>query len=136
MPRVCFYRPNRTFPRHYTARDAGRIICYARQNGATYGEILDAARERGCLEDQDCDCVEFKRFIETFLEALAGALIALALPETLLLRLALPGLRVLAKLLPGSTVAQLVRAIEGLTETKAVLGELKALAQEQLKRLP
>ncbi|HID72558.1 TPA: hypothetical protein EYP38_01335 [Candidatus Micrarchaeota archaeon] len=40
MPIVCIERPNRTKPRYYTAKDAGRVVAYARKAGASDYEIL------------------------------------------------------------------------------------------------
>lgn len=40
MPLVCINRPNRKFKRRFTARDAGRVVAYARAAGASDFELL------------------------------------------------------------------------------------------------
>jgi len=80
MPKVCIERPNRTKARVYTAKDVGRIICYAIADGATIQEIRDAAEE--CMgEQEDCECDRLKQLIQNLnllLEAVGLALSLLA----------------------------------------------------------
>lgn len=135
MPRVCYERPNRSQPRRYSAKDAGRIICYARKYGATYGEIIAESRRRGCVGLEACDCEEVKNFVQTVLELAAGAVLAILVPESLLGRIAFPVLRQIARLLPGGSVARLVAAIDSLGQSKLLLAEIEAETRKLLARL-
>ena len=42
MPTKCYYKPNRTHVRHFTARDVERIAKYAVRDGADVGRIIAA----------------------------------------------------------------------------------------------
>lgn len=76
MPIVCIDRPNRTKKRVYTERDVGRIIRYARQDGADDALILAYVAQ--AFELRELPCLMF-RILDTlnqvfFLEAILGAL--------------------------------------------------------------
>lgn len=84
---VCNYHKQR---RPYTARDAGRVICYAREGGATWEEVKKAANERcGPIEVEDCDCEKLKSIIKAYetIMAVALSLVALAIPVASVLRI-------------------------------------------------
>lgn len=84
---VCNYHKQR---RPYGAKDAGRIICYAREGGATWEQIKEAANERcGPIEAEDCDCEKLKSIIKAYetMIAVALSLIALAIPVAAVLRI-------------------------------------------------
>ena len=55
----CYYRPNRTKAKRFSARDCGRVVGYARKAGEDCSEIKRAVREAlieaGC-EELTCDC--------------------------------------------------------------------------------
>lgn len=70
MPLVCYNKPNRTKPRHYSARDCGRIVAYARATGASDVEILAHIAQAYGVKDLSC-------FIYQVLDVLnRGALLA------------------------------------------------------------
>lgn len=68
-PRVlrCTLRPNRSERRGYTAKDVGRIACYALRDGATPQEILSELRECAPCSDD----TEQKNALERAMEAIA-----------------------------------------------------------------
>lgn len=110
MPQYCFNKPNRLLPRRYSARDAGRIICYARRGGATLKEILAEAESYGCVAPEErCDCERINSVLTEVLEALATLAVFLLIPQALVVRLSLPIVRLVARFLPGLSplVAQL-----------------------------
>lgn len=51
MPQKCFFKPNRTKPRLWTAKTVGQVACLAiRQGNATREELIDAVLE--CSEEE------------------------------------------------------------------------------------
>jgi hypothetical protein len=113
-------RPQRTTIRKFTAKDAARIICYARNAGARWDEIKTEAQDRGCIEILECDCERMKNIIARY-EALAAAAIALIL-------LAIP---------VAGAAGLIYRAGTSLVKLKRVIeAEQKALGQaEKVERL-
>ena len=65
--RAIVERPERARKRRYSAKDAGRIICYAVGAGASPREIKEAA---GCCLPED-DCEKVKQLVRQFLPLLA-----------------------------------------------------------------
>lgn len=51
MPLKCTFRPNRSFPRRFTERDAARIICEAIRNGGTF-QAIETLYEQQCGEER------------------------------------------------------------------------------------
>lgn len=71
---VC--RPRRQTARKYTAKDVGRIACYAREAGEANDAILAAIAE--CVQTGECDCERIKQFLSVAADAviLTAALLA------------------------------------------------------------
>lgn len=71
---VC--RPRRQTARKYTAKDVGRIACYAREAGEANDAILAAIAE--CVSTGECDCERIKLFLAVAADAvvLTAALLA------------------------------------------------------------
>lgn len=67
---VCDYHTER---RPFTAKDAGRVICYAVQDGASLREILNHAAQRCKVTELDCDCEKLQQIIRLAEGALAVA---------------------------------------------------------------
>ena len=90
MPFKCYYKPERTKPRKFTASDAARIICYAKQSGATDAEITKKAldkcgfnpcndeKERERVTELDTKLQEAETALEVFAEVTAVAIAAAA----------------------------------------------------------
>lgn len=80
MTIVCINRPNRSKPRFYTERDVGRIIAYARQDGANdaklIAQILGAfgQKELGCAIFRILDVLNTAIFLGAILGILKGVL--------------------------------------------------------------
>jgi len=108
MVLVCYDRPNRTKPRRYSGRDAGRIICYAMENGASLKEINQAARDRGCGDVFDDECAKVKVRVREMLELALAVLAAILLSLTAAGRIVRIALPFLSRYLP----ARVVRALQ------------------------
>jgi len=80
MVRVCRDIPKRSKARVFTAKDVGRIVCYAIADGASIQDIRDEMEE--CMgEQEDCECDRLKQLIvnlNLLLEAVGLALSLLA----------------------------------------------------------
>jgi len=77
---VCDYHKER---RPFTAKDAARVICYARQGGARWSTIKEEASKKcGPLDDLDCDCERLANTIRLAETALALAVAILAVVVT------------------------------------------------------
>jgi hypothetical protein len=128
MPIVCYRKPNRTKARRYTAKDAGRIICYARKNGYSQAEIV---REAGKCLDDFCDCERVKQNLRTLLELLAGALIVFAIPETLVFAWLLRITGAVGRYLPAAARLQglLEQMPAAVAKLRQVESELKLLIE-------
>lgn len=85
----CYIHPNRKTPRKFTAKDAARVMCYAKAGGASQTEILDEAKKRCWTIETECE-EELNR-IKARLAVVAAAIIALliwlSLSRTILLRI-------------------------------------------------
>jgi len=110
---VCDYHAER---RPFTAKDASRVICYARAGGARWSEIKKLASEKcGPLEDMDCDCERLQATIRL-------AETALALAVAAMLVLATRG-----KALPEARKAMQKAIQRGITIEGQVIRDVKAL---------
>lgn len=74
MTLKCYNKPNRSKPRLFSAKDCGRIVCKAVDQGQSRAEIW--RRVEPCLGDP-CEKVRVRAFVNAVLEA--GAAIAIAL---------------------------------------------------------
>jgi len=113
MTIVCINRPNRTYPRRYTAKDVGRIACYAMDAGATQQEIISELNKR-CLKDL-CDCERIRSVVLDLLSLLLGAVIAFFVP----IEAAAGAMLALISRVPA--IARLVRLVPGLEDLLTTL---------------
>lgn len=103
QPNKCYYKPKRLKDRPFTARDAGRIICYAqRSGGATRDEIVRAAQDRGCWPAES-DCEKLRQNVRTALELATAILAALLIPQSAVVR----ALVLLARFLPAGLLGRI-----------------------------
>lgn len=78
MTRKCYNKPNRKQPRVFTARDAGRVVAYARNDGANDAELMAniaqafGQREMLCLLFQILDILNTAAFLAGLLGILKG----------------------------------------------------------------
>jgi len=73
--RVCITRPDRQFPRKYTAKDCGRMVRYARQAGESEAEICEAIATDGGLQcGGDCDCERIRALVGVAIGVVALAI--------------------------------------------------------------
>lgn len=77
---VCDYHDER---RPFTAKDAGRVICYAVKEGATLRQILNEASQKCQVTEMDCDCEKMGRYLSLAASALALAVTILAVMSPL-----------------------------------------------------
>jgi hypothetical protein len=77
MPRICRYVPVRRTLRVFTAKDVGRIACYALNDGADPAEMRHELQR--CLpDDEECECERAKNLILIGLAVLAFAAAGIA----------------------------------------------------------
>lgn len=76
MPKVCYYRPVRKKPRVYTERDVGRIVAYARNDGASDTLLIAYIMQSFGLRTAQCVLFKVLDILNTafFLAALIGML--------------------------------------------------------------
>jgi len=74
MPLKCYIKPNRTRKRVFTAKDCGRIVCYAIDDGAIKQEVFKEVTR--CLGDP-CQYERIEQIVKALLEALAAILLAI-----------------------------------------------------------
>lgn len=110
MPIVCINRPNRSKPRRYSEKDAGRIVCRVISQGGDRAKLVQEIEK--CLDL--CDKEKIRQKVEQLLQAaialsiLLGALIgAGGVIAAILLRIPLGYLLLplLRRLLPDPTKA-------------------------------
>ena len=70
MPVLCRNVQRRNKLRVFTAKDCGRIVCYALEDGADLAELRKEVQR--CLGGQDCDCETVKQFVRNVLTIFAG----------------------------------------------------------------
>ncbi len=110
---VCNYHRER---RGFTAKDAGRVVCYAREGGATWTEIKREAGKRcGPIEETECDCARLEATLRLAQTALALAVLAIGLIVTK------------GKVLPKVTPIVRKALERGITIEGEIIPELKAL---------
>jgi phage terminase Nu1 subunit (DNA packaging protein) len=81
MPKICRYVPNRKKLRVFTAKDVGRIACYALEDGADPAEMRHELQR--CLpDDEECECERAKRLLLIGLAVLAFAAAGIAKRST------------------------------------------------------
>lgn len=89
MPIVCINRPNRTKARTFTESDAARIFCEAaRDNNATWEGLRRRVQAKKCYKGGklESECEDLYSILEGIAEFLAGLLIAMAIPESIIIR--------------------------------------------------
>lgn len=110
MPIVCINRPNRSKPRRYSEKDAGRIVCRVISQGGDRAKLVQEIEK--CLDL--CDKEKIRQKVEQLLQAaialsiLLGALIGTGgVIAAILLRIPLGYLLLplLRRLLPDPTKA-------------------------------
>jgi hypothetical protein len=111
MPLKCYRKPNRSKPRLFNAKAAGRVVCAAIENGSLPSEVRESILR--CFKDQEeqCDCDALKnrlRELEAFALQLEGVIAAII---TLLL-LYRPLRAVLARTPAGRTGQIVIRPSE------------------------
>jgi len=80
MPSVCINRPNRKKPRVYSERDVGRIVAYARQDGANDAVLIAqilagfGQKEIGCAVFRVLDILNTAFFLGAIVGILKGIL--------------------------------------------------------------
>jgi len=129
-PNKCYYKPDRKKPRYFTEADAARIFCEAkRDSGATQAGFISRCKcwDRGPEEE----CEELRRNVEIALTVLAGILIAMLLPESLVAR----ALVAVARVLPASVLKRMgvTRAIAALPGAAAELERVIELLRIAVK---
>ena len=71
----CYNKPNRTRTRHFTAKDCGRVVCSALENGANKQDVFREVQK--CLGDV-CEYERIRLFVDLVLNAAAAITIGLA----------------------------------------------------------
>lgn len=99
----CYYKPARSKKRVYTAKDVGRIVCYARDDGASDEELRREISK--CLSIEDSECSEAFDLLGRAVALLLAWGLALALLKRLFVVVRL--LLLLRDLLPKSVVEYL-----------------------------
>lgn len=82
LPSGCFTvcRPKRKFERKFSAKDVGRVVCYAKQAGESDANIRAEIQKSGCLEaGEECNCDELAIAIGKILAAIAAILLIIRL---------------------------------------------------------
>lgn len=137
---VCDYHDER---RPFSAKDAGRVICYAVRDGATLREILNHAAEKCQVTEADCDCEKMGRYLTIAASALALAVAILAVMSPLR-TVILKRLPDLAKRLPKKereAIEGVFRRLPDETETlnaawkELSLAEREAMAHSRAVRI-
>jgi hypothetical protein len=95
MPLKCYIKPNRTRKRVFTAKDCGRIVCYAIDDGAIKEEVFKEVSR--CLGDP-CQYDRIEQIVKWLLEALAAILLSIKIAKTVIV--AVRVLVVLVKRIP------------------------------------
>lgn len=133
MPQKCYFKPNRSYTRHFNAKAVGRTACSALKNGETKGKIYNEVMK--CLGEKpetECEYAEILNLASLILSAMAVISIGLEVGLVVVGGLAL--VRSAVALIPGmgsvalrleSTAIQLERAFENAIDItdKAVLIE-------------
>lgn len=80
MPKVCIQRPNRSSKRHWDERSAGRVVAYARRDGADDALLIAYLfqafdrRELSCLMFQVLNILNTSVFLGAIIGLLSGVL--------------------------------------------------------------
>lgn len=123
----CFNKPNRTTVRTYTAKDVGRITCYAINAGVSKQSIQKEIEK--CLGDV-CKREEVNEFATNVIAAMAALTISLAISAYILAVIRNP-VRILRQA-PG--LGKLLKELEKkLREREIVLERAKKLIAEATK---
>jgi len=77
---TCFVRPKRSRVRRYSAKDCGRIVCYALAAGESHEDVFDEVKK--CLGDP-CETERVRAFLKALLELMVAILAAMALARTI-----------------------------------------------------
>lgn len=83
MPKKCYIKPNRKEIRHWRERDVGRVVAYARRDGADdallIAHILEGfgVRELGCLVFRILDILNTSFFLGAIIGILNGLILVL-----------------------------------------------------------
>jgi hypothetical protein len=120
-PNTCYYKPNRKKPRYFTEADAARIFCQAKADtGATQSGFISKCKcwDRGPEEE----CEQLRSLAEAAAAILAGILISILLPESIVAR----ALVAVAKMIPQRLLVNLgvTRAIAALPTAAAELSRV------------
>ena len=127
MPKVCYIKPNRTKPRRYTEKDAGRIVCRVLSQGG------DAVKLRQEIE-KCVDLCDKERIRQTINQILQAAIALSILLSTLLA--AVTGIAVILSRIPFGRL--LLPLLNRLTRTQQALEQgrtIEGLARRVLDEL-
>lgn len=122
---VCDYHHER---RPFTAADAARVICYAREGGAEFSEILARAELRcGPLPDE---CAEEREELERFIKLVELLLEAVALGIP-----ALAGMNAIVKARRATLLAADARAAQKAGKVLTTMQDVVKAAEAEYKDL-
>lgn len=105
MPIVCRYKPNRTKPRYFSARDAGRVVAYARYHGADDGVLLAYIAEAFGLRTTICGVAQLLSVLNN--AAMLGAILGILKGIELILK----GIKLVASRTPSRILGTMLEKI-------------------------
>lgn len=123
-PNKCYYKPKRNKPRYWTAKKVAEVYCQARADtGATASEFI---KECKCWDGKEGECEELKQTVDLALNILAGVLLSILLPESMIARAVLA----VARWIPARWIAS-----TGLTRLLAELPSASADLERVIEML-